>query len=65
MQLAMYILYDNNEMPVCVGTAQECTKFLGKTDKYFRDVVSRTKRGVYKGNTYLAYRIEEDIKDEI
>lgn len=54
-----YILYDSNDMPVCIGKRSECVKYLNTSFDYFDLLVSRTKQGLIKEKGYRVYKIED------
>ena len=60
MRKAEYIVYDRYEMPVIVGYAKECSRFIGVNLKSFQSLVTRTRRGEMKGRRYTVYKIEEE-----
>lgn len=58
-----YALYNHNEELVMVGTATECSKFIGfKNVGVFYCYVTRIKKGKWNKHKtkYLVYEIEED-----
>lgn len=59
---ADYIVYDKEtDLPVCLGTIDECAKYLGFTVLTLRSIVSKTKSG--QTSKYEAYNIDELLKD--
>ena len=59
---AEYIVYDKTtDLPVCLGSAEECASFIGFTLNSFRTMVTKTKAG--QTNLYEIYNIDELLKD--
>ena len=56
-----YIVYDSNDMPVCIGKRSECVKYLNTSFDYFDLLVSRTKQGLIKKKGYRVYKIEGEL----
>lgn len=59
---AEYIVYDKTtDLPVCLGSAEECASFIGVTLSSFRTMVTKTKTG--QTSLYELYNIDELLKD--
>lgn len=54
----LFAIYNNDEELVCVGTSKQCAKFLETSVNCVYSIISRTKSGVLKGNSYLIYEVE-------
>lgn len=56
----LYIVYFKGNC-VCVGTVDECVKFIGCTKASFYCNVTRTKQGKIVGEGYQVYKIDDLI----
>ena len=63
-----YIVYDKFDMPAIVGTAKECTEYIGMTEASFRCAFTRLHSKKYadmhpkeanKRRQYYIYKVEE------
>lgn len=67
MPKKQYIVYDNEDMPVCIGSGKKCADFIGIKMNSFYVAISKNKKGLMQGKFFKIYAIEkeEEMKEKV
>ncbi len=60
-EVQIYGVYDRDEVCVCVGTAEECAKFLGMTKGSF--YCKLTRQNLYENNHFNVKRLFKEKRE--
>jgi hypothetical protein len=58
-----YIIYNDEDMPVFIGTNKECAIWLGISMNSFYVMLNKSKKGIGHIRKYRVYLIEEDNEE--
>lgn len=53
-----YVIYDRDDLPICVGNSNECAKFLNTTLNNFYSILSKQKNGKIKSSKYRIFELD-------